>query len=1565
MKKRQKSTSAKKILSTLMALLMIASLCSGFAALAESGESSGLPGESLGTPGESGLNGESGISVDEQQTENASLPEDAPEALEGINADGSGDENPEADSDGSDEPMLMGMLRGSGSEGSGTPEISLIWDINASKFNYSGLRVNDAKTEIEVDLNNNNSQVATMQLRFSMNGAQTAAPGEIEIRVPMYIFMTREGLPTGTFKLNLQEGIEQGVTGFFYVKDNVSKELVIKNFADIAGGETFICQIDYEFTPGYVKSGFSNSDISATYRLREAQEVRSEALSITTNTSVAQLRTFSKDGKNVSKYESWQSGWGANPDPGSKDFIYLVWNVAMTTDNCSQPYEIVIEDIQSDGEIIGSNYNAGSFVGSSYTKINVTYLGVLSYNTYFLIKYQRAGLKDGSTLTNKVIASLYGVDNINRTQPDHTKEASGIFTYTELAFNYTGDLYKVTKSNSVSNYGVPAAIAQGSDDNEVSIKFTGGTTYPYSYNLKADVKGYALTLDGDPTNIANYGIKTYTTELTDDLLFLKDQRIYGEDYSITSVFLALDEFDYLSKEGNPYQETLSDNYSKYGAVELFYKTDSAGEWVPGGVIKRSSSGYTHTKDGVNANVSRTEQLKLPKGVSEIKFLHESNRYKVVLNAYITVELRSTEWVRELLSDQANHSLYNVCTLVVRDSKGAIQNPDPGGNGITGTPELKRQVMERDMNLHGIVLQHGTDFIGMLRYYSYTNINKYSGNFADNGSEQSLIYTIEMYEYGYYTPSVVSFSDYQKLGIVKEQTEGVFYDLLPLGTSASGISVKTYRNNKSCEFTSRIVANWQGSGRAMLIIKAKAPEGEPNYSDYSSSTGYNAAYSGFVLSYKLTNSYFNITDNGISARNLVAYRSSVGKLAQGNAASGIYAYFQKLESDERDDGNQDTVYTYNDFNFTKPTAVVYGVFKQVKAAGGLSYDSSATVFATGQYSYQLRYNSPTAGKSTNLVFFDVLENLGDWKGELVSVDFTQAAAKGIAPVVLYSVIEDIDLQGDKGHNDIDNAAIWTKVRPQESVKAIAVDLRHKSDGSSYEISPGEVVQCQVIMKAPADYKSIGDKLAINRVSYNVDYTLSGVTTKTNGLSKETKVSLTGADVGIEKSSNPASGTGPDHPAAIGRGEELVYTISISNNESVAIRGIEAEDMIPGAITVDVEGIKYFFGTDPSHAKAVAGADKVRLTVDGSLLSFEIDELGALSKVSFIVPATVNNDAEDGWIIANISNITKIGGNDYALESNSTWHEVAPALTLEASKVLSGRDLADDEFSFEVKDSAGVVIARGANKADGSIQFDPIIFKLPGEYDYLISEVEGNDGDISYDTNVIPVKVIVTREDGLLIARAEYPEGGTVFENEYVDPNAGQPGGGEDPDPPGGGGDGDEGGETPGGSGGNQDPVTDDEVSNNQTPPGNGGGNDGKTPHESDGKGNNPNINPGNPGTTPDLNPGPDADPGISTGSDPGTDHGDKPVTRDGHSLIEGDKPGEWIELDENGTPTGTWRFDADAGEWIFESFPSPKGNLPKTGDWGTMIGGKGALINVCFLVSAIVFLKARSRKAKAR
>lgn len=92
------------------------------------------------------------------------------------------------------------------------------------------------------------------------------------------------------------------------------------------------------------------------------------------------------------------------------------------------------------------------------------------------------------------------------------------------------------------------------------------------------------------------------------------------------------------------------------------------------------------------------------------------------------------------------------------------------------------------------------------------------------------------------------------------------------------------------------------------------------------------------------------------------------------------------------------------------------------------------------------------------------------------------------------------------------------------------------------------------------------------------------------------------------------------------------------------------------------------------------------------------------------------------------------------------------SLKLSKTLTGRDMSDGEFSFEMvgtSDNAKDMKATGVNAAAidgeaGSVALSPITFKEPGTYEFQIREVNNKLGGVDYDASTLTAKAEVSSD-----------------------------------------------------------------------------------------------------------------------------------------------------------------------------------------------------------------------------
>ena len=109
--------------------------------------------------------------------------------------------------------------------------------------------------------------------------------------------------------------------------------------------------------------------------------------------------------------------------------------------------------------------------------------------------------------------------------------------------------------------------------------------------------------------------------------------------------------------------------------------------------------------------------------------------------------------------------------------------------------------------------------------------------------------------------------------------------------------------------------------------------------------------------------------------------------------------------------------------------------------------------------------------------------------------------------------------------------------------------------------------------------------------------------------------------------------------------------------------------------------------------------------------------------------------------------------------------ATTATIELTKELTGRDLTDGEFSFELYEGANKL--QTVTNKNGKVTFAPIEYTEEGEHTYTVKEVAGNTPGITYDKTDKQVTVKVKKDGDNLKADVAYPDNKT-FSNTYTAP-----------------------------------------------------------------------------------------------------------------------------------------------------------------------------------------------------
>ena len=160
----------------------------------------------------------------------------------------------------------------------------------------------------------------------------------------------------------------------------------------------------------------------------------------------------------------------------------------------------------------------------------------------------------------------------------------------------------------------------------------------------------------------------------------------------------------------------------------------------------------------------------------------------------------------------------------------------------------------------------------------------------------------------------------------------------------------------------------------------------------------------------------------------------------------------------------------------------------------------------------------------------------------------------------------------------------------------------------------------------------------------------------------------------------------------------------------------------------------------------------------------------------VKVTVTKDANTGLLSASTV-MTSSGGEATDANDRVFNNFVVPAIPIRVDfkKALVGRSLKANEFTFEMKDSAGTVVATGTNDEHGVVTFNQLPevknAQVGKVIKYTVSEkVPANkEFGVTYDNMVAEVSVTVSKNaDHTLKATVTYPGGDTEFNNIVTPP-----------------------------------------------------------------------------------------------------------------------------------------------------------------------------------------------------
>lgn len=235
-------------------------------------------------------------------------------------------------------------------------------------------------------------------------------------------------------------------------------------------------------------------------------------------------------------------------------------------------------------------------------------------------------------------------------------------------------------------------------------------------------------------------------------------------------------------------------------------------------------------------------------------------------------------------------------------------------------------------------------------------------------------------------------------------------------------------------------------------------------------------------------------------------------------------------------------------------------------------------------------------------------------------------------------------------------------------------------------------------------------------------------------------------------------------------------SVVTDQVKTVKRLTGRDLAAGEFTFELleDGVTVASGTNDANGNVTLSP--IRYEAPGThtytLREACPNALGLYKGVTYdgttYTVVTTVSDNGDGTLAAT----HKLEGTTESAGFTNKYHAMPTQVSIGSIKVLEGRELKKDEFSFKLVGEG--IESAVTNDADGKINFDKFEYSEPGTYVYTISEVKGDEAGITYDKSVFTATVnVVDDGEGNLKANVAFAKGdksveGIVFNNTYKKP-----------------------------------------------------------------------------------------------------------------------------------------------------------------------------------------------------
>ena len=954
-----------------------------------------------------------------------------------------------------------------------------------------------------------------MRLNMALSGEHDYEVGDVQISIPKTIFETRDGKSTGTLSLSVPEAPDSRATfnytdmGDYYLLTNTRKlsaatsamfEFTLHNLTPHTIVDGMANDNEPGFNNAYTSAPFEGT-VQITTHLGNTIAKSSNQIDCVIDTS-EKVESASK--RAISLSEEWPSSWPESLKPeNSEDYIYVNWYTDSKIYG-NQTFDMKVEEDAhtnvSQGTLLLGYKDSRSgvlFKGDGSERIEQT----LQTNDYVsngfafggnvYVAYPKSNFENNNTykIDNSVKYTLTSTDDGKVT----TATANAEVVYSPVSFQTPKGAYHFSKTGS----GPTVKKIEGDYEGVYGYalnQLRNGENVDVSYDIELNAFTMPGTADpaGDPEKPETYHQKSVNLSIIDD----------ETHFNFASEDLTVDDFEFKSLNVNKPSMLVYKKFSQTGSGYDGEKDFS--QTIPGGTYGYVSDAdpanipilyvYAKTENGdwarcatldwtsgsLNASAENGASMSgstvlFPTGTVDYKIELSTNRDGIFLKAQPTMTLKATDAIKS----QVEELYKNSDQPTTKASNKATFN----ATSEDGTTFANISAVGRD-KLDGASLAVSQS--KEAKYESNSGESCMDIHYKTTVSEQSNLTDLDSYNEAVAT------------GAIAAETEGTFYDLLPLGVQPLTDTVKLRKGDTITGVET--IENYKGSGRTMMVVKAKLTP-KPEYDRYGLG-GLIGYCDTITMTFDAKYAWTSLVDYGRELNNVIAFESGNDQLgtvknysgepddpmagnhyASKRATSGVEDLMTDLDSNRN---SNSFTYANCKTQLVADTSAVTGLLKRVSVNNdgyydtGLQEDYPRNVYEGGRYTYSLRMQNTQESSARNIVLYDNLENYTptadksdyqdtQWRGTFSNVDVSQLKTKGIDPVVYYSTKSGLVLDDTNNRADMDlgNTDIWTTVCPTDksTITAIAIDATKDTQGEDFVLDKGDSIVSYVHMVAP--------------------------------------------------------------------------------------------------------------------------------------------------------------------------------------------------------------------------------------------------------------------------------------------------------------------------------------------------------------------------------------------------------------------------------------------------------------------------------------------------------------------